>query len=189
MLNRLPGEEFVQLQIEKKMTYKYAVSNFGRLISYLVSFEDGRQIKPAKIGGYPAFTIRWKDQNKTLHYKTIYLYRAIAEAFVTKSNANFNHVIHIDYHKENDHYQNLKWVSREEMLAHAAKSPMNITRKDRMSGPSMSKLSSKQVLELKRILSNPNKTITVKQLAKDFGVSEMQIYRIKSGENWGHITI
>ena len=29
--------------------------------------------------------------------------------------------------------------------------------------------------------------ITSKKLAEQFGVSDMQIYRIKTGENWGHI--
>ncbi|MFT7352689.1 MAG: hypothetical protein ACI9XR_002476 [Flavobacterium sp.] len=29
----------------------------------------------------------------------------------------------------------------------------------------------------------------MKMIAKQFGVSEMQIARIRSGENWGHITI
>ncbi len=24
-------------------------------------------------------------------------------------------------------------------------------------------------------------------LAKQFGISEMQVWRIKSGENWGHV--
>ena len=26
-------------------------------------------------------------------------------------------------------------------------------------------------------------------IAKQFGISEMQLYRIKSGENWGHVKI
>jgi hypothetical protein len=29
----------------------------------------------------------------------------------------------------------------------------------------------------------------LKMLAKQFGISEMQLYRIKSGENWGHVKI
>jgi hypothetical protein len=27
----------------------------------------------------------------------------------------------------------------------------------------------------------------MKQIAEHFGISEMQLYRIKSGENWGHV--
>jgi predicted transcriptional regulator len=30
---------------------------------------------------------------------------------------------------------------------------------------------------------------SVRKTAKEFSVSEMQIYRIKWGENWGHIQV
>jgi len=28
----------------------------------------------------------------------------------------------------------------------------------------------------------------MKMIAKQFGISEMQLYRIKTGENWGSVT-
>ena len=31
--------------------------------------------------------------------------------------------------------------------------------------------------------------MTYKQMAAKYGVSEMTLYRIKSGENWGHIKV
>ena len=40
------------------------------------------------------------------------------------------------------------------------------------------------VLHIKEKL---NKGATLRQLAKQFGVSDMQIYRIKSGENWSSV--
>lgn len=189
MIRIYPGEQFTQLQIEKPLTYKYAVSNHGRLISYTNEFEDGREIKPAKIGGYPSFTVRWRDENKKMKYKTIYLYRVIADAFLPRTSEEQTFVIHLDYKKDNDHHTNLKWVTRDEMLAHAHKSPMNLTRKERMSGPTMSKLTTTQVIRLKKRLADPNRKTRVKMLAKEFGISEMQVYRIKSGENWGHIKV
>ena len=36
---------------------------------------------------------------------------------------------------------------------------------------------------------DPKRKLTHKQLAEKFGVSEMQLHRIKSGENWGHINV
>lgn len=189
MVRIFPGEQFRQLPIDKPLTYKYAVSNHGRLISYSEDFTDGREIKAAVIGGYPSFTVRWRDETKKMRYKTIYLYRAIAEFFVPKTSEDQTYVIHLDYNKSNDHHTNLKWVTREEMLKHAHKSPMNLTRKERMKGPTMSKLTSTQVIRLKKRLADPNRKTRVKMLAKEFGISEMQVYRIKSGENWGHIKI
>jgi len=45
------------------------------------------------------------------------------------------------------------------------------------------------VTRSKRKLLDPKRKTRMKIMAKQFGVSEMQLYRIKSGENWGHITI
>jgi hypothetical protein len=51
------------------------------------------------------------------------------------------------------------------------------------------KLTETKVMRLKKILLDPNRKTRMKILAKQFGVSEMQLYRIKSGENWGHIKV
>jgi len=42
---------------------------------------------------------------------------------------------------------------------------------------------------LKKILLDPTRKTRMKILARQFGVSEMTLYRIKSGKNWGHIKI
>lgn len=42
---------------------------------------------------------------------------------------------------------------------------------------------------IKKILSKPDQRTRLKMIAKQFGVSEMQIRRIKSGENWGQVKI
>jgi DNA-binding Xre family transcriptional regulator len=44
-------------------------------------------------------------------------------------------------------------------------------------------------MHLKKLISDPNRKTRLKMLAKQFGISEMQVSRIKSGENWGHIKI
>jgi uncharacterized protein YjcR len=45
------------------------------------------------------------------------------------------------------------------------------------------------VIHIKKLLAKPNRTTRLKMIAKQFGVSEMQISRIKSGENWSHIKV
>jgi DNA-binding Xre family transcriptional regulator len=45
------------------------------------------------------------------------------------------------------------------------------------------------VKRLKKKLLDPNRKTRYKILAKQFGVSEMQLHRIKTGENWGHIIV
>jgi len=51
------------------------------------------------------------------------------------------------------------------------------------------KLNSTQVMFLKKKLLDPNRKIRLKILAKQFGVTEMTLQRIKTGENWGHIKV
>jgi DNA invertase Pin-like site-specific DNA recombinase len=51
------------------------------------------------------------------------------------------------------------------------------------------KLTSTKVIHLKKLLSNPDQKNRIKMLAKQFGISEMQVYRIKRGENWSHIKV
>ena len=48
----------------------------------------------------------------------------------------------------------------------------------------MSKLTENEVLLIKRKL---NRGATLRSISKQFGVSDMQIHRIKTGENWGHL--
>ena len=40
---------------------------------------------------------------------------------------------------------------------------------------------------IKTTLGSKSRKQTIKQLAEKYGVSEMTMYRIKSGENWGRI--
>jgi DeoR/GlpR family transcriptional regulator of sugar metabolism len=49
------------------------------------------------------------------------------------------------------------------------------------------KLTAIQVRKIKEQLSKPTRRVTIKQLAEKYNVSEMTMYRIKSGENWGRI--
>ena len=84
-------------------------------------------------------------------------------------------------------------VTKEEMMEHSKNSPFvkqakknllefNIKRDGR-------KLTSTDVIRIKKTLARIDQPTRIKMIAKQFGVSEMQIRRIKSGENWGHIKI
>ena len=49
------------------------------------------------------------------------------------------------------------------------------------------KLNADQVKTIKTIIFDPKRKLTYKQLAKKYKVSEMTLYRIRSGENWGRV--
>jgi hypothetical protein len=93
----------------------------------------------------------------------------------------------------NDAVTNLKWVTREEWVAHNQESPaMKQMRRKIARGEKRvphSKLSRSQAATLKKQIDNPRRRNTLKQLADQYGISEMQLYRIKRGENWGHLKV
>jgi hypothetical protein len=97
-------------------------------------------------------------------------------------------VIHKNFDKTNNHYSNLQYVNRKELTAHNLKNPTVIASKLKARlNPKCSKLSIGKVKMIKRKIFDPNRKTRMRLIAKQFGISEMQLYRIKSGENWGHI--
>ena len=128
--------------------------------------------------GYLYFKVKKNEKGK---YKTYYLHKLIAQHFLEQNNGIY--VIHLDYDKLNNHIDNLKWVTKREKEIHqftnpSYKKPVNLT---------SAKLSENDVRRIKKMLNNPNRRTRLKMIAKQFGVSTMQLQRIKTGENWGHI--
>jgi AraC-like DNA-binding protein len=74
------------------------------------------------------------------------------------------------------------------MTAHQQKSPGKIAyRKIQATRIVGLKLTAAQVKQIKKIIGDPKRKLTMKKLAARYGVSEMTLYRIKSGENWSRI--
>lgn len=131
-----------------------------------------------------------KTEKKRTSNVHILVHRAIAELFLRKGEAD-EVVIHKDFVKTNNELANLAWMSKEEAFNRYKEAPYfkkktyitdrkNAPRKT----PKHQKLTESDVLYIKERLS---KGKTLKELAKKFGVSDMQIHRIKTGENWSHV--
>lgn len=119
------------------------------------------------------------------------VHRLVAAYFLEKPTQKETIVGHLDYDKLNNRVSNLKWMTPEENQTHQSKSPNVIAEKKLRKTKSKQrnvglKLTSTQVMHIKLQLKRAR---PVKQIAKQFKVSEMQIWRIKSGENWAHVTI
>ena len=85
-------------------------------------------------------------------------------------------------------YKNLKWATLETVSSHQQNSPEKIAYKKRQANKTVGlKLTATQVKTIKDSIKNPKRKLTYKQMAEKYGVSEMTLYRIKSGENWGRI--
>lgn len=186
------NEAFKEIKIDYPLQLRYAISNFGRLISFTDSIENGKLLKGCKQDGYRVMRYKIRIGAKRSE-KFFYFYKQVATYFLPPPSADQVHVIHLDHSRDNDAVTNLKWVTKAEMLAHHRKSPLVIEAKKKLiehniqrDGP---KLTSTKVMLIKKRLMDPTRKIRLKMLAKQFGISEMQLHRIKTGENWGHIKI
>ena len=164
--------------------YKYAVSNYGRIVKFKNKWHDGSWLGLSRQQGFPI----WR---RILHgeYYAVLIHRLVAKYFLPVAAGKQKFVIHIDYDKENNYYKNLRWATQEEVTSHASSNPSVIKAKKQMrknisKGGYNTKLTETNVREIKLLLS---KGKTLKELAVKFKVSDMQIYRVKTGENWGHI--
>lgn len=159
----------------------YAVSDHGRLVSFTSSIGEGTLLKGTLMGGYPTLKLKPGGRNMTL-----FIHRLVAEAFLPKRSAKYEYVIHVNYDKQNNASKNLRWATKEEMEKHQQKSPAVLAYRsiNRKKGH---KLTDTIVRKIKQMIGDKKRKMTMKQIADHFEISEMQLYRIKSGENWGHV--
>jgi len=187
-----PGEVFREIEMDYSVKFRYAVSNLGRIVSFTDEIRNGKLLKCALSSGYKVFRFNiYRDKKVSkLH---LFVYKLVAKYFITRRSEDQIHVIHLDYCRNNDTFTNLKWVTDIERLDHIRKSPYVIRAKQSRVEPSTAinghKLTVTRVMLIKKLLANPKQTTRLKMIAKQFGVSEMQIRRIKSGENWGYIKV
>lgn len=193
MIRIFPNEKWKEFELEYKTKFRYAISNFGRLISFKDKIENGRLLKGAKSDGYNLFRYKMVKGKKIVN-RQIFVRKLVAENFLPKPQKDQVFVLLLDRNRNNNYVGNLKWATREEMLEHMKKSPMVIAARKKMIEQKKKlgqghKLTSSTVKIIKKRILNPNRKTRMKIIAKQFGISEMQLYRIKSGENWGHVTI
>jgi hypothetical protein len=185
MISSLKGEKWKSITFPewKTLRFRYALSNFGRIASYDKQISDGNLLKGSLTTGYRTLNLH-RPGNKG----TLYVHREMAKVFLKKSSPKHKYVVHLDHNKLNNNLKNLKWMTTEQMIAHQQTSPVRIAYKQRQANRTVGlKLNASQVKKIKEILKDPKRKITVLKLAEKYKVSDMTIYRIKSGENWGRI--
>lgn len=186
MIKKLAGETWKALTFSgwRQLRNRYAVSSAGRIASYKQDpLKDGKLLSGSLTTGYRTLNLH-RPNNKG----TLYIHREMAKIFLKKPASNHRYVVHKNHNKLDNNIRNLKWATLEQMIGHQQDSPAKMAYKEKQANRTEGlKLSSGQVKKIKGILSNKRRTITIKKLAQQYGVSEMTMYRIKSGENWGRI--
>ena len=160
---------------------RYEVSKFGRLRSFQNN-EKGEIIKGSVIQGYKSLNIRL-PKGKSFNR---YIHKLVAGAFVNKSSIDHKFVIHLDFDKMNNHFENLKWVTKDEMVIHNRNNPAIINKLIPKRTKNY-KLTETKVIMIKKLLQHDNTRL--KMIAKQFGITHTQLNRIRSGENWSYVKI
>ncbi len=189
-LNR--GEEFKQIIIEDPLQKKYAVSNQGRIISYTDDFLNCKELKCAKTEGFRIFRYQTRQNGKRKD-KGFLIYKLVAQYFIPNDNPERTMVIHLDFSKDNDRVENLIWATRREQTDFQSKNPNVIANKARIIEFNIKadgrKLTSTQVIRIKKMLQREDNKTRLVMIAKQFNITTQQLYRIRTGENWGHIKV
>jgi len=192
MIQFFHDEEWKEFHFERKSNIHYAISNYGRLVSFTDSIEKGRLLKGGKVEGYLLFQYKIR-KGKTIIFRRILYHKLVAMQFIPKKTEDEKFVLHLDYNKLNNHFTNLKWANQVELTKHINNSPRVIELKQKQKENPMTrigkKLTSTQVMLIKKKLLNPNRRTRLKIIARQFGVTEMTLHRIRTGENWGHIKV
>ena len=175
------NEEWKKLKLPTN--YHYEISTFGRIISY------GRDNVPYLINGsckmgYATFNYTNIETGKRTSQ---FVHRLIATFFLKKNSPKDSVVIHIDGNKANNRVENLKWATPSEAGLHGMTLKSNNTNSQERSIHSKGqKLTLTKVEMLRKILADPKRTTRKKMIAKQFGISEMTLYRIQNGDLWGN---
>jgi hypothetical protein len=186
MIKKLPGEVWKKLSFSgsRDLRNHYAVSSNGRIASFREDpLKDGKLLNGSLTTGY-----RTLNLHRPGHKGTLYIHREMAKLFLKRTSAKHKYVIHKNHNKLDNSLRNLAWFTLDQMIEHQQKSPAKIAYKKKQANREVGlKLTATQVRKIKELLGNKNRRMTIKQIASKYDVSEMTLYRIKSGENWARI--
>ncbi len=187
MIDSFWNEEWREIPFDEgALRKRYAVSNYGRIVSYCSDdFNDASLVKGGALKGYKTLPLRPFGRSTTF-----YVHKLVAQQFIEKSQEDETFVIHLDYNKCNNFVENLRWANKKDMFEHQQGNPSVLEGRKKMKGRKPcegAKLTDTQVMLLKKRISDPRRKTRLKIIARQFGISEIQLHRIKRGENWGHI--
>ncbi|WMI69172.1 NUMOD4 domain-containing protein [Mangrovimonas sp. YM274] len=179
MISDFWKEEWKPIVFDEKIddNEKFKISNYGRVIN--CKGDEEFLVRKSYINGYQNLPVKQKKNGKST---SRYVHKLVAQHFLEQNDGIY--VIHLNYDKTDNRVLNLKWATKKEKEQHQFKNPIYQGPRKR----TYSKLSEAKVKLLKRKIHDPNRRTRLKMIAKQFGISEMQLYRIKNGENWGSVT-
>ena len=161
---------------------RYHVSNYGRVKSFAYDKVNGKISKFFESKGFKVVPL---SINKVS--RKIYVHKLVAEIWIPRPSEQHTFVTHLDRNMKNNHVSNLAWMTKETLdELNREFHKQKVKQANYRKVINHSKLKETDIIHLKSMLQ---KGITQSTIAKMFCISEMQVTRIKRGENWGHVQI
>lgn len=114
------------------LLHHFKLSNYGNVARMKKGVEPEEPFHPRTILGYNYISFTTRNGSR----ETIYLHRLIAEFFVEAPSPEAEFVIHLDYSRDNNRFDNLKWVTKAELKKHrsakAGRLPGKITSRSKV---------------------------------------------------------
>lgn len=177
-LRKLEDEEWLPIP---ESNNRYWVSNYGRVKSFVYNKTEGSLLKCSVIKGFKIVSLTINKLSKRM-----YVHKLVAEVWIPKPSENYTKVRHLDWNLKNNHVSNLQWATLDESIKYVAERTRQRAANSKLKPINHSKLKENDVVLLKSMLQ---RGVTQAKIAKMFCISEMQVTRIKQGENWGHVTV
>lgn len=116
MAKKAPVEKWVLMTelAGEPLLHHFKLSNFGNVVRIKKGVGIEEPFDTKTIGGYKYISFTTRTGNR----ETIYLHRLIAEFFVENDDPVKTYVIHKDYDRQNNIFENLEWANQEELYKH-----------------------------------------------------------------------
>jgi len=159
---------------------RYQISNYGRVKSFSINKKEGRILKCSEINGFLQVGLAGKNKQDRF-----YVHKLVGKVWLLKPSDKHIYVTHLDENLLNNHVSNLEWHTKESLLEkHRELTSDKYNNPENKKVRGSSKLHVSDVMLLKSMLE---RGVVQSKIAKMFCISEMQVTRIKRGENWGGV--
>lgn len=159
---------------------RYQISNYGRIKSFAYNKKEGQILKCGEIKRFKHVTLHMDK-----FIRKVYVHKLVAEIWISKPSDQHIYVTHLDENFKNNHVSNLEWHTHDTLIEkHREFAKQKYNDPQRQIVMNNSKLKESDIMLLKSMLE---RGVVQSKIAKMFCISEMQVTRIKRGENWGHV--
>lgn len=171
------------LPVETKAPTKgfdYFFSDYGRLKSVNKVTGAERLLKGSVMKqGFLQLNLTLQDNVR----QGFYVHKLVGESFLKEPPKEKKFLIHLDGNKMNNYWKNLKWVNQRELTD--IQIEQGVYDPENRKTSRLVKMTESKVRLLKKRLREGKTKRSI--LAKSFGITQTQLKRIESGENWGRV--